>query len=130
LHHAANKQQLAHRYDGATEVRTDALWERIEPLLPVVQRRYWYAVRSRIPDRRALTGILAQDGHLGNGLPLAHTLTAANRNDLTQLLELIDRIAPIGPHGKFRPAVLLATVPTTAAATARSYAPGSASSAG
>jgi transposase len=27
---------------------------------------------------------------------------------LTQLLELVDRIAPVGPHGKFRPAVLLA----------------------
>jgi transposase len=36
----------------------DALWERIEPLLPVVQRRYRYPGRKRIPDRRALTGIL------------------------------------------------------------------------
>jgi hypothetical protein len=44
----------------------------------------------------------------GNGIPLALTVTAANRNDITQLLELVDRIAPVGPHGKFRPAVLLA----------------------
>jgi transposase len=44
----------------------------------------------------------------GNGIPLALTVTAANRNDITQLLELVDRIAPVGPHGKFRPKVLLA----------------------
>lgn len=35
-------------------------------------------------------------------------MTAANRNDITQLLELVDRIAPVGPHGKFRPKALLA----------------------
>jgi IS5 family transposase len=44
----------------------------------------------------------------GSGIPLAVTVTAANRNDITQLLELVDRIAPVGPHGKFRPKVLLA----------------------
>jgi transposase len=36
----------------------DALWERVEPLLPVVERRYRYPGRKRIPDRRALTGIV------------------------------------------------------------------------
>src|SRR5919206_3546791 len=36
----------------------DGLWERVEPLLPVVQRRYRYPGRKRIPDRQALTGIL------------------------------------------------------------------------
>src|SRR3954447_11016007 len=36
----------------------DVLWERVEPLLPVVERRYRYPGRKRIPDRRALTGIL------------------------------------------------------------------------
>ena len=35
-------------------------------------------------------------------------MTAANRNDITLLLELVDRIAPVGPHGRFRPKVLLA----------------------
>jgi hypothetical protein len=35
----------------------DALRDRVEPLLPVVQRRYRYPDRKRIPDRRALTGI-------------------------------------------------------------------------
>jgi transposase len=44
----------------------------------------------------------------GNGIPLALTVTAANRNDITQLLELVDRIAPVGPYGKFRPKMLLA----------------------
>jgi hypothetical protein len=43
-----------------------------------------------------------------NRIPLALTVTAANRNDITQLLEIVDRIAPVGPHGKFRPKVLLA----------------------
>ena len=37
----------------------DALWERIEPLLPQAPRRRWKAMgRPRIPDRAALTGIL------------------------------------------------------------------------
>src|SRR6266536_3993333 len=31
----------------------------------------------------------------GSGLPLAWTLTAANRNDVTQLLELLDRVPPV-----------------------------------
>ncbi len=44
----------------------------------------------------------------GNGLPLAATLTVANRHDVTQLLDLVDSIAPVGPYGKFRPRVLLA----------------------
>lgn len=38
-------------------------------------------------------------------------MTAANRHDVTQLLELlelVDRVAPVGPHGRFRPCVLLA----------------------
>jgi len=41
-------------------------------------------------------------------VPLAVTLTAANRNDITQLLELVDRVPPIGAHGRFRPKALLA----------------------
>jgi len=44
----------------------------------------------------------------GNGIPLATTVTAANRHDVTQLLELVDRVPPVGAHGKFRPRVLLA----------------------
>ena len=44
----------------------------------------------------------------GNGVPLAVTLTGGQRHDVTQLLPLVDKIAPIGPHGKFRPAELYA----------------------
>jgi transposase len=34
------------------------LWERIEPLLPKVERRFRYPGRKRLPDRQALQGIL------------------------------------------------------------------------
>ena len=37
----------------------DALWSRIEPLLPKPPRRRWKAMgRPRVPDRAVLTGIL------------------------------------------------------------------------
>jgi transposase len=39
-------------------VVSDALWERIEPLLPKVERRYRFPGRKRLPDRQALQGIL------------------------------------------------------------------------
>jgi transposase len=39
----------------------------------------------------------------GGGLPLAWTLTAANSNDVTQLLELLDRVPPVrGRRGRPR----------------------------
>jgi hypothetical protein len=60
---------------------------------------------------------LGQQHHViccANGIPLALTVTASNRNDITQLLKLVDRIAPVGPHGKFRPKVLLADRADTA----------------
>jgi transposase len=44
----------------------------------------------------------------GNGIPLALTLTAANRHDVTQLTDLVDRVPPVGRHGKFRPRRLYA----------------------
>jgi transposase len=37
---------------------SDVLWERIEPLLPRVERRCRYPGRKRLPDREALQGIL------------------------------------------------------------------------
>src|SRR2546426_10574029 len=37
---------------------SDGLWERIEPLLPTVERRFRYPGRKRLPDRRALQGVL------------------------------------------------------------------------
>jgi transposase len=36
----------------------DGLWERIEPLLPQVERRRRYPGRRRLPDRKVLSGIL------------------------------------------------------------------------
>ena len=36
----------------------EGLWERIEPLLPVVERRFRYPGRQRLDDRRVLRGIL------------------------------------------------------------------------
>lgn len=47
----------------------------------------------------------------GNGIPLATVLTGANRHDVTQLLELVDRIPTLqGPNGRprRRPAYLFA----------------------
>lgn len=48
---------------------SDELWERIEPLLPNVARRYRYPGRKRVPDRAALTGILFV---LKTGIPWEH----------------------------------------------------------
>src|SRR5438128_8770356 len=39
-------------------VVSDELWERIESLLPKVERRFRYPGRKRLPDRQALQGIL------------------------------------------------------------------------
>jgi transposase len=37
---------------------SDELWERVEPLLPRVERRFRYPGRMRLEDRQVLTGIL------------------------------------------------------------------------
>ena len=37
---------------------SDELWERIEPLLPKVERRFRYPGRKRVSDRACLEGIL------------------------------------------------------------------------
>jgi transposase len=36
----------------------DGLWERIEPLLPVIPRRVDHPGRKRLDDRKVLSGIL------------------------------------------------------------------------
>jgi transposase len=36
----------------------DALWQRIEPLLPKVERRFRYPGRKPLDDRRVLQGVL------------------------------------------------------------------------
>jgi transposase len=43
---------------AAPWVLSDELWLRIEPLLPKVERRFRYPGRKRLPDRKALQGIL------------------------------------------------------------------------
>jgi transposase len=43
---------------AAPWVVPDELWERIESLLPKVERRFRYPGRKRLPDRQALHGIL------------------------------------------------------------------------
>ncbi|MGW2819028.1 IS5 family transposase [Streptomyces sp. NPDC001415] len=47
----------------------DGLWERVEPLLPVVERRFRYPGRRRLDDRRVLCGILFV---LYTGIPWRH----------------------------------------------------------
>ncbi len=52
---------------------TDALWVRLEPLIPVPQRRFRHPGRRRTSDRAALEGILfvARSGIGWNQLPTA-----------------------------------------------------------
>lgn len=42
----------------ARSLVSDELWARLEPLLPVRERRFRYPGRRRVPDRAVLTGIL------------------------------------------------------------------------
>lgn len=44
----------------------------------------------------------------GMGIPLAVTLTAANCNDITELIPLVDRVPPTGRYGKPRVVLRLA----------------------
>ena len=48
---------------------SDELWELVEPLLPVRERRFRYPGRKRFPDRQALCGILFV---LHTGIPWMH----------------------------------------------------------
>jgi len=43
---------------AAPWVVADGLWERVEPLLPKVERRFRFPGRRRVPDREALQGML------------------------------------------------------------------------
>ena len=47
---------------------SDELWQRVQPLVPVVERRFRHPGRKRIDDRRCLEGILYV---LFSGLPWA-----------------------------------------------------------
>src|SRR5437588_845482 len=66
---------------------SDELWEIVEPLIPTVERRHRYPGRKRIADRKVLTGIL-----------LACLRTAANRNDCSELVALVEAIPAV--HGR------------------------------
>jgi transposase len=44
--------------DVAKPLVSDELWQRLEPLLPVIERRYRYPGRRRHPDRLVFTGIM------------------------------------------------------------------------
>src|SRR5207237_2622797 len=37
---------------------SDRLWREVEPLLPRVERRFWYPGRKRVGDRACLEGVL------------------------------------------------------------------------
>jgi transposase len=52
---------------------SDALWKRVEPLLPRRERRFRYPGRKRLPERAALQGILfvLHTGIAWRHLPLA-----------------------------------------------------------
>jgi hypothetical protein len=52
---------------------SDALWKRVEPLLPRRERRFRYPGRKRLPEREALQGILfvLHTGIAWRHLPLA-----------------------------------------------------------
>src|ERR1700691_4188346 len=114
---------------------SDEFWSRVEPVIPVVERRRRYPGRKRVDDRACLEAIMyvlktgcqwamvpvSETGCTGKTawrrmdewdragvwdewherllaeLPLAVTVSAGNRHDVTQLLPLIDlrRDAPI-----------------------------------
>ena len=42
----------------ARPIVSDELWERVQPLIPVVERKFRYPGRKRTEDRKVLTGIL------------------------------------------------------------------------
>jgi hypothetical protein len=75
---------------AAPWIVSDELRELIEPLLPKQKRRFRYPGRKRLPDRQALQGIRQ------SGLPLAFALTGSNRNDVTQLIPLLDAVPAVG----------------------------------
>ncbi len=70
-------------------------WSRAVADSRYLQAKKWARKPVPAPVDRGRTG---SKHHLlvgGRGLPLAWTLTAANRNDVTQLMELLDRVPPV-----------------------------------
>lgn len=70
---------------------------------------------SRPPPRGSKHHVICD----GQGIPLAVTLTAANRNDITELLPLVDRVPPTGRHASSARRRCSPTEPTTAESTGK-----------
>jgi transposase len=82
---------------GHSLLVSDGLWAVLEPLLP--ERPAWRVGRPRVDDRVAFNAIL----FVLHGVPLGVELTGGNRNDVTQLLPLVDGIGAIaGKRGRPR----------------------------
>jgi transposase len=94
---------------AAPWIVSDELWELIEPLSPKKKRRFRYPGRKRLPDRRKRglrdgpspvdRGRPGSKHHLlvdQSGLSLAFALTGSNRNDVTQLIPLLDAVPAVG----------------------------------
>jgi hypothetical protein len=65
---------------------------------PATSAPFWGALHGPSPVDRARTG---SKHHLltdAGGLPLAITLTGGNRNDITQLLPLLDAVGPVAGY--------------------------------
>lgn len=74
-------------------------------------RRFWGDQTGPNPTDRRKSGSKHHVITDGNGIPLAVTVTGANRNDITQLIPLVDAIPPVrGKRGRprRRPAFIIA----------------------
>jgi len=69
---------------------SDRLWERVEPLLPEVERRFRFPGRKRLPDREALQGILFV---LHTGIAWRHLPLEARLRFRLDLLPPLGRVA-------------------------------------
>ena len=91
---------------GADPLRSAGPAQRRRPdrLVPVDRRQwqrpccFWGAQTGPNPTDRRKAGTKHHILTDGNGIPLAATITGANRHDVTQLIKLVDSIPPI--YGK------------------------------
>src|SRR5437762_12011982 len=114
---------------------SDGLWERIEPPLPRIERRYRHPGRRRLPDRQVLCGILfvlytaipgeflpqelAPAGRLARGRGLAAaTRASAGRDASGRAAGLVQgggrQRAPTSPQGGPKPVRARSTAPRPA----------------